>query len=83
MTAKADRCRELLEDPHLAEAFDNVKAHLIQLFLEADTEDAEKLQDIAKRIKLLDAVKADLEYAVNQGAYEDFKAQQEEQDVRH
>lgn len=77
MTAKADRCRALLEDEDLKQAFTNVKAHLVQLFLEADSEDAAALQDISKRINLLDAVKADLEYAIEEGDFEDFQAQQE------
>lgn len=83
MTAKADRCRELIEDPHLQEAFENVRNYLIQLFTEADSQDVERLQDISKRLNLLEAVKADLEYAIEAGDFEDFKAQQEERNVRH
>lgn len=78
MTAKSDRIKELLNDPILEEAFDNVKQHLIGMFLETSSEDGEAMMDIRRRINTLDAVKADLEYSYEEGRFEDLKAAEEE-----
>ena len=83
MTAKADRIRELLDDPHIKEAFANVKRYLHEMFEEADSDDIETLRSISMRLNLLDAVRADLEAAVEAGDYEDFKAQQSEEQHVH
>ena len=79
MTAKADRIRELMDDPHIEQAFENVRRLLLELFEEAPSDDIEMLQSISMRLNLLAAVKADLESAIEAGDYEDFKAQQSEE----
>ena len=79
MTAKADRIRELMDDPHIEQAFENVRRLLLELFEEAPSDDIEMLQSISMRLNLLAAVKADLESAIEHGDYEDFKAQQSEE----
>ena len=79
MTAKSDRIRELLADPNVEEAFENVRRYLLELFEEASSDDIEMLQSISMRLNLLATVKADLEAAIEEGNYEDFKAQQSEE----
>lgn len=78
MSAKGDRIKELLNSPLFIEAMENTKQYLIGLFLETDSQDAEALQDIKRRINTLDAIKADLEYSLQDEEFEDLKAAEEE-----
>lgn len=82
MTAKSDRVRNLLEDPDILEAFENVRqfylAKIEELPLDRKTgQDA--LYDIRKMLFLLRQVKEDLEYAVQNGVLEDFRAEEKGQ----
>ena len=78
MTAKADRVRALLEDKDLQEAFDNVEREIYALFKETQPSDKDGLQRCRMKLEALEALRANLSYAVQEGDYEDSKAEQEE-----
>ena len=78
MTAKSDRIRELLDDPLIEQAFENVRRYILELFEETNSDDVETLRSLSIRLNLLATVKADLMSAIEDGDYEDFKAQQSE-----
>jgi hypothetical protein len=73
MTAKADRAKELLNDPIIVGAFESVRQRLLQMFEACDSNDPATMQDISKRLNLLEAVKSDLEKTVADGTFEDFQ----------
>lgn len=78
VTAKADRCQRLMNDPDLKQAFQDVRdalhRHIDELPVSVEPE---ILVDIKKRIHLLDSVWANLERAVSDGKLEEFNADQE------
>lgn len=71
--AKADRCKRLVEDPDLSEAFTQVRAAILEK-IEAcpirDTEGAEKLRLM---LKLLNDVRANLVAAIEDGKMAKFQ----------
>lgn len=85
MTDKADRVKELMENPHLQEAFDSVKAHYLRKLEEAPVDSSEEtltlILDLKKMLQALDDVKATLEAAIQDGALEDFRAHEQEQNA--
>ena len=81
MTAKADRVRRLLEDSDLQEAFENVRDVIYKLFEETPPSDKDALQRVRMKLEALEAVKANLERAIEDGKLEDFRAQEEERNV--
>ena len=79
MTEKADRVKHLLENEDLKEAFDNVRQQYFHMFEQCPLENETLRRDIHYMLTLLGQVKGDLMNAIEQGDYEDFLAQQEEQ----
>ncbi len=79
MTEKADRIRHLLENQDLAEAFDNVRQQYFAMFEKCPLENENLRRDIHYMLTLLGQVKGDLYNAIEQGDYEDFLVQQQEQ----
>jgi len=81
MTAKADRIQELLDDPHIQEAFENVRQKYYGL-IESTPLDSERdgaLHDIRKMLQLLRDVENDLLEAIQEGHLEDHNVQQKGQ----
>jgi hypothetical protein len=80
MTGKSDRLQELMDDPDIKQAFENVRQHIIDMFMTTNSEDAEALMDIRKRVIALDAVEQDLRVAIQDGHLEDLRAIEETED---
>jgi hypothetical protein len=78
MTGKSDQITSLMNDPHLQAAFESVKSKLFKAFEACDSNDKDTLSDIHKRLNLLDAVKQSLEDAIQDGHYEDIRANEQE-----
>ena len=78
MTAKADRAKELLNDPVLQDAFGIVKQNLLDGFQMLGSADIEAMQEIHAKLKLLNAVEQQLWNIVSDGTLEDFRAQEQE-----
>ncbi len=78
MTGKSDQIKSLLSDPHLQAAFESVRSKLFQAFEACDSNDGDTLSDIHKRLNLLDAVKQELEDAIQDGTLEDIRANEQE-----
>lgn len=76
ITAKADRCKRLLDDPHLQQAFQDVRNAIHQKFEECSPDDGDTLIKLRQRLHLLDSVWANLERAVNDGKLERFQEAQ-------
>lgn len=76
--AKADRCKRLMEDPDLKQAFQDVRNALLRKFEECSTTDADSMVDIRKRLHLLDSVEANLRQAIEDGQLEDFNVSEQQ-----
>ena len=81
VTDRATRCKRLLDDPDLTEAFDLVEQSIVdgfkQISLEQINEDGNILHELKLMLHLLKSVKDKLETAVSQGELEAFNAEQE------
>ena len=77
MTAKSDRIRELLDDPHIKEAFENVRDKYRAALENSDIPDDDVLE-IRRMLFLTHKVEQDLETAVQDGELEDFRANEQE-----
>jgi hypothetical protein len=81
MTTKSDRVHKLLEDPDLLEAFENVRQFYLTKIEELPLDEKtgeQALYDIRKQLFLLRQVKEDLETALQDGKFEDFRAAENE-----
>lgn len=78
ITAKADRCQRLLNDPDLQQAFEDVRQAILQGFSETPPSKTEQLVLWRERLHLLDSVKANLERAIEDGFIERFHAKEQE-----
>ena len=82
MTAKADRIKELINDPHIKEAFENVRNKYRKL-LESDTDATgntitdEDVLEARRMLFLTRKVEQDLEKAIEDGELEDFQANEQ------
>jgi hypothetical protein len=78
MTAKSDRAQELMNDPLLQEAFDNVRQYYYSLIETTPLDSAQDgaLHDIRKMLQLLRDVENDLHETIQHGHLEDHRAQQ-------
>ena len=76
MTAKADRAKELIDDPILQEAFSTVRERYRDLIEETplSSSDDKALHDIRKMLHLLREVEEHLKQVVQNGHLEDFRA---------
>ena len=79
MTAKSDRARELLEDPLLKEAFQNVKDAIHRGWANCKPTDHEAKEEWHRRLFTLDSIEQNLRQAIQDGNYEDFLANQKEE----
>ncbi len=77
--SEADRIQQLLDDPIIERAFENVYRYLHELIDETNSDDVETLRSLSIRLNLLATVKADLVAAIENETYEDFVAQQNEE----
>lgn len=80
MTAKADRVRQLIEDPELNEAFDLVREKYRDLIEDTPVSDDNALLDIRKMLHLLRDVKAHLHQAIEDGALADFRVMEKDEE---
>ena len=77
MTAKADRIKELLDDPLLKEAFENVRMHYRRAIEDLNVTDEDSLE-ARRMLFLLNSVEQDLRKSVQDGLLEDFNATEQE-----
>ena len=80
MTAKADRAKELLNDPLLEEAFDNLRQNLLDGFEACGIDDNDSMRDIKITLALLKGLKQQLVNIISDGTYEDFRANQDSEE---
>lgn len=78
MTAKADRARELIKDPILAEAFQICREKYRDLIEETPVSDDGALLDIRKMLHLLREVEQNLHQIIENGNLEDFRIEEQE-----
>ena len=80
MTAKADRVQSLIDDPHLKEAFHNVREKYRDMIEETPVSDDMALLDIRKMLQLLRDVEQDLHTMIQDGHLADHRAMEKEND---
>lgn len=80
MTAKSDRAKELLEDPLLQEAFQNVRDAIHRGWANTKPTDHDTKEEWHRRLFTLDSVERNLKQAIQDGKLEDFRAQQQEEE---
>lgn len=80
MTARSDRAKELLEDPLLQEAFQNVRDAIHRGWAKCNPTDHDAKEEWHRRLFTLDSVEQNLRQAVQDGKYEDFLAEQKRED---
>ena len=68
--AKGDRCKRLLDDPDLQQAFQDVRDAIHQRFEQVPVDDGASLIQLRQRLHILDSVWANLERAVQDGKLE-------------
>lgn len=78
MTAKADRAKELLDNPVLQDAFREVEAHYTNAMLDQGIDDADLLIKLRQLVHITREVKQTLEKFVETGELEDFRATENE-----
>ena len=84
MTAKSDRATELMNDPILKEAFENVRQRYRDMIEDSPVSDDTALLDIRKMLHLLQEVRENIQTMIEDGHLQDFRAQQDEvENVRH
>jgi len=83
MTEKADRAKELLENPVFQEALENLRIKYVAMLADAPVNSSKEnvvlLLDLKKMLRLLDDIEAELQDVIRDGYMEDFKRAQEEQ----
>lgn len=78
VTAKADRCKRLLEDPDLIQAFRDTKDAILRGFSETPPTDGEQLIEWRRRLLALESVEENLKEAIRKGSLERFRAAEQE-----
>ena len=73
--AKGDRCKALLDDPDLKQAFADVRSRLVEEMVESQGTD-DYILDLKKCIHLLDVVQKQLHKAVQDGKLERYAENQ-------
>ena len=68
--AKGARCKRLLEDEDLKQAFQDVRNAIHDKFEEVSSEDEKALVGLKQRLHILDSVKANLVKAIQDGKLE-------------
>lgn len=76
--SKATRCKKLLDDPELQDAFKAVRERYRDLIEETPVSDDGALLDIRKMLHLLREVEDHLRIAVETGDLEQFRAKEQE-----
>jgi hypothetical protein len=79
MTGKADRIQELVDDPDLKNAFNEVRETLRDMIEDTPVADDTALLDIRKMLYLLREVENSLHRAIEDGHLEDFRAREQEE----
>ncbi len=85
MTAKADRAQELIDDPLLNEAFENIRLLYLSMIEDLPLDEdkgKDALYDIRRMLHLLRAVKEDLGTMIQDGHLEDYRAAEDEREER-
>ena len=75
---RADKAKAILESPLFQEAFEIVRAALINGLEASPTADVANAEDFRKCLKLLKSVRLNLEVAINRGKLELFQLQEQE-----
>lgn len=70
------RCKALIEDADLNEAFEAVRSHYLEAFAGVRTDDIETMKAIRARLEALENVKTDLHQAIKNGSVEEFNVEQ-------
>jgi hypothetical protein len=78
VTAKAARCKKLIEDGDLKQAFADVRDALHRQFDQIKPTDLDAMVRIKERLHLLTSVEGNLMRAIQDGKLEEFKAEEEE-----
>ncbi len=68
--ARGVRCKRLLEDEDLKQAFQDVRNAIHERFEEVPVDDGEALVKLKQRLHILDSVKANLNEALRNGKIE-------------
>ena len=80
---RANRAKAILESPAFVKAFDDVRSKLIEGLEACPTNDVTNAEDFRKCLKLLKAVRLNLETAINTGKLEAFKLNELEERRRN
>lgn len=75
---RANKAKAVLESPAYQEAFDQVRARLIEGLEALPTAEVTKAEDFRKCLKLLKAVRQNMETAINTGKLEQFRLEEAE-----
>jgi hypothetical protein len=75
---RANKAKAILESPMFSEAFETVRARLIQGIENAPVSAVEQAEDFRKCLKLLRSVRQHLETALNTGKLEQFRLDEAE-----
>ena len=78
VVAKASRCKKLLDDPDLQQAFQDVRNALHTQFDQIKPTDTEAMVKIKERLHLLESVEQNLKAAIRDGQLEIFRADEQE-----
>lgn len=76
--AKADRCKKLLEDHDLRQAFTDTKNAILRGFSETPPTNGEQLIEWRRRLLALKSVEENLKQAIKDGQLERFRALEQE-----
>ena len=77
MTAKSDHITNLMNDPYVQEAFDNVRNKYRRAWENPSVNDVDVLE-LRRMLFLIDSVEKDLRQSIADGVVEDYNAAEEE-----
>ena len=75
---RADKAKAILESPLYQEAYDGVRAAIIERIEKCSLTDTQTAEDLRRCLKLLKDVRLNLEVMLNHGKLERFNLQQDE-----
>ena len=74
---RADKAKAILESPIYQEAYDGVRAAIIDRIEKCSLTDTQTAEDLRRCLKLLKDVRLNMEVMLNHGKIEKFQLQQE------
>jgi hypothetical protein len=75
---RADKAKAILDSPLYQEAYDGVRAAIIERIEKCSLTDTQTAEDLRRCLKLLKDVRLNMEVMVNHGKIERFKLEQEQ-----